>query len=81
MPNEEPVIIDGLTPKEKRVAPLLIRGMTRKEIARVMNIAESTVKTHTENIFRKADVKTQKALMTKYLTKDDYGDNWQKETR
>lgn len=62
----------GLTPKEKRVALLLVYGKNRKEIAGTMGISENTVKTHTQNIFRKSGIKNQKALMAKYLIKDNF---------
>ena len=61
----------GLTPKEKRVALLLIYGKTRREIASIMNISENTVKSHTQSIYRKAGVNSQKAFMSRYLIKDN----------
>jgi len=74
MPSNELFYLGGcnLTPKEKRVALLLIYGKTRKEIAGVMGISENTVKTHSQSIFRKSGIKNQKALMAKYLINENY---------
>ena len=59
--------MSGLTPKEKRVAMLLINGKSRNEIARVLGTSENTVKTHAQKIFKKTQVKSQKELMIKFL--------------
>ncbi|MCL2675574.1 MAG: helix-turn-helix transcriptional regulator [Firmicutes bacterium] len=71
MSDYESLTMSGLTPKEKRIAMLLLYGKARKRIAGIIGIAESTVKSHTENIFKKIGVKTQKEFMSKYLMKDD----------
>ena len=63
----EQMAMEGFTPKEKRVAALLFYGKSRSEIAAILNVSENTVKTHVQNIFKKADVKSQKAFMSKYL--------------
>ena len=57
----------GLTPKEKRVAMLLLYGKSRNEIAVTLGISENTVKTHTQHIYKKTGVKNQKLFMSKYL--------------
>ncbi len=42
-----------LTPREQSLLSRLAQGMTNREIARAMNIAETTVKTHLKNILEK----------------------------
>ena len=49
----------GLTRREKEVAGLIYQGKSNKEIAEMLFLSESTVKTHIYNIFRKLDVKNR----------------------
>ena len=44
---------DTLTPRERDIMRGLARGASNKEIARELNVAESTVKIHVRNILRK----------------------------
>ena len=45
-----------LTKQEKLVLDLLLQGFSRKEIAKELFIAPSTVQTHTMSIYKKLDV-------------------------
>jgi DNA-binding CsgD family transcriptional regulator len=51
-----PVLIEDLTPTERRVLFCLSSDMANKEIGNELNIAGSTIKTHISNIFRKLEV-------------------------
>ena len=53
-----------LTARQRQIVALLVQGMTNKEIARVLNIAEGTVKVHLHDIFQRLDVATK--LVAKY---------------
>lgn len=44
---------DRLSPRERGILALLARGASNKEIAREINLAESTVKIHVQSILRK----------------------------
>lgn len=55
-PTVQEVVV---TPREVDVLKGLADGMSSKEIARVLDIAESTVKTHRINLYRKLDVATR----------------------
>jgi len=46
----------GLTPSEREVAMLAIKGFTNAEIARITGKAEGTVKAQSNAVFRKAGV-------------------------
>ena len=46
----------GLTPRETEVLRVLAQGKSNKEIGRVLNIAESTVKIHTRAVCGKLNV-------------------------
>lgn len=45
----------GVSPRQSEVLRLLIEGKTNKAISRELGIAESTVKTHLETLYRKLD--------------------------
>jgi two-component system nitrate/nitrite response regulator NarL len=45
--------IDKLTPREREILACLARGESNKLIARVLDLAESTVKIHVQNILKK----------------------------
>lgn len=49
----------GLTPRQVDVLRLLIDGRSNKSIARVLDLAPSTVKTHLEAIFQRLDVRSR----------------------
>ncbi len=48
-----------LTPREKEFIELIYSGKSNREIAEILFLSESTVKTHIYNIFRKMDVKSR----------------------
>lgn len=53
----------GLTPREGEVIVLLAYGRTLSIIARDLQIAKGTARTHIENIYRKLDVHKQQELI------------------
>ena len=52
-PAAPPSELDKLTPREREILACLARGESNKLIARVLDLAESTVKIHVQNILRK----------------------------
>lgn len=52
----------GLTAREAEIAKLVLLGLTNKEIAESLYIAESTVKKHLSSIFDKFEVKNREQL-------------------
>jgi len=54
-----------LTPRQREVYTLLTEGNSNKEIARVLNISESTVKQHMTILFRKLDVSSRVQALQK----------------
>jgi DNA-binding NarL/FixJ family response regulator len=67
LPTREPPLTDQLSDREKQVLRLVAAGLANKQIARRLGIAESTVKVHTGNIFRRLGVtdRTSAALWAK----------------
>ena len=67
LPSREPPLADQLSEREKQVLRLVAAGLANKQIARRLGIAESTVKVHTGNIFRRIGVtdRTSAAMWAK----------------
>jgi two-component system nitrate/nitrite response regulator NarL len=51
--------LDKLTPREREILACLARGESNKLIARVLDLAESTVKIHVQNILKKLDLSSR----------------------
>ena len=51
-----------LTPREREVLPLVLRGLENKEIAAELGIAEQSVKAHVSALLQKFDVPNRAAL-------------------
>lgn len=54
--------LDILSDRERAVAELILEGLTNKEIATKLYISESTVKKHTNSIFRKIEIQGRNDL-------------------
>lgn len=52
-----------LTNTENIVYKLLVEGFTVTDIVKLMNVKESTVRSHLKNIFTKKEVTTQQELI------------------
>jgi len=52
-----------LTPREREFVELIYRGKSNKEIAEMLFLSESTVKTHIYNIFRKMEVRNRVSVI------------------
>ena len=55
--------LGALTDREAQVLALLRRGLSNKEIARILNVSEGTVKQQVHGIFNKHGVRRRAALM------------------
>lgn len=53
LPQEEAAPVSLLSPREEEVLREIARGRSNKEIARALDIAETTVKIHVQHILRK----------------------------
>ncbi|MCC6008096.1 MAG: hypothetical protein JJU40_10500 [Rhodobacteraceae bacterium] len=56
----------GLTPSEREVAMLALKGFSNQEIANITGKAEGTVKAQTNAVFRKADVTGRVQLLCNF---------------
>jgi two-component system nitrate/nitrite response regulator NarL len=52
-----------LTPREYTIAALASAGLSNKEIARRLELAEGTVKIHLHHVYRKTRVRNRTALV------------------
>jgi DNA-binding CsgD family transcriptional regulator len=59
----------GLTETERRVADLVARGRTNREVALAMFVTENTVQTHIRHIFQKLGVRSRTELAAQLLSK------------
>lgn len=57
----------ALTEKEEEIASLLVRGLSNKEIGRLIGASDNTVKWHLKNMFRHFSVASRADLVTAYL--------------
>ncbi len=55
------------THRELNIALLIVQGMTNKEMAKALNLAEGTVEWHRKNIRKKMDLKNKKASLMLHL--------------
>jgi len=58
-PAAPPSELDKLTPREKEILACLARGESNKIIARTLDVAESTVKIHVQNILKKLNLSSR----------------------
>ena len=49
-------MLEGLSPREKEIFLLIAKSLSNKQIARDLNIAETTVKIHIQHIFKKMNL-------------------------
>ena len=52
----------NLSPRQRDVLKLIVRGLSNKEIARALNLAEGTVKIHVAALFGKLGVHRRAAV-------------------
>lgn len=73
MPAEFSTIVEdcfrvwGLTPSERQVALLVVKGFTNSEIAALRNTKEGTIKAQNNAVFRKAGVSSRMQLVNLFL--------------
>ena len=51
--------VNSLTPRERETLAWLAKGVSNKEIARALDLAESTVKVHVQSVLRKLNIKSR----------------------
>jgi FixJ family two-component response regulator len=56
-------LISRLTPREKEVFALVVRGKLNKQIAHELDIAERTIKAHRQQVMEKCEVRTLAELV------------------
>lgn len=56
-----------LTKREREVFELLVKNKTTKDIAKILNISEKTVRNHISNVMQKLGVKGRAAAVVELL--------------
>jgi DNA-binding CsgD family transcriptional regulator len=62
----------GLSPREREIVDLVLRGASRKQIAAMLYISEYTVQDHLSNIFDKVGVRGREALIKRLFLDNLY---------
>jgi DNA-binding NarL/FixJ family response regulator len=57
-----------LTERQRQVAMLACQGLSNRQIAEKLGVAEGTVKIHLNAIYEKLDVRSRTALMVRFGT-------------
>src|SRR5471032_1888105 len=60
----------ALTPRERDIVRILSRGASNKDIARELDLAESTVKIHVRNVLRKLNLSSRVQIAIHALARD-----------
>jgi two-component system nitrate/nitrite response regulator NarL len=63
---------DRFSPRERDILASLALGESNKEIARKLDLAESTVKIHVQNIFKKLNM-SSRVQVALYAVENGYG--------
>jgi len=63
---------DKFSPRERDILACLAQGESNKEIARALDLAESTVKIHVQNIFKKLNM-TSRVQVALYAVEHGFG--------
>lgn len=58
-PSAEVAELERLSPREREILRFIARGQSNKEIARALDLAESTVKIHVQNMLRKLNLSSR----------------------
>lgn len=64
--EEEPSALDELSPREREVFDLLVRGQGTQQVAEALEISTYTVRNHMKRIFKKLGVGSQLELIANY---------------
>jgi len=64
----QPVVLEPprMTPRQRTVFELLRRGLSNKQIASALGLAETTIKFHVENVLRATGLTTRGEVIARY---------------
>ncbi|MBQ5973136.1 MAG: helix-turn-helix transcriptional regulator [Oscillospiraceae bacterium] len=71
--REDPFAPYGLTPRQREVARLLLEAKTRRQISGELGLSESTVKTHTSELYKKLGINSRAELFRLFGVADGGG--------
>lgn len=61
-PKQKEISLKQVTPREQEVLQLIAEGASNREIAKILNIAEKTVKNHVSNILNRVQLRDRTQL-------------------
>ena len=62
-----PVRRQSLAPQEERILPLVVEGLTNKEIAATMQLSDKTVKNYLAHMFQKLQISRRAQAVTFFI--------------
>jgi len=71
-PAKETIVDEGgrsLSPRESEILQLIAKGLTNPEVAEVLSLSRSTIRTHLEHIYEKLEVTNRVEAVTEGLRK------------
>jgi DNA-binding CsgD family transcriptional regulator len=60
--------LEALTPSERRVADLAVRGLTTRQIAQTLFVTPKTVEFHLRHVYRKLDIPSSREALARAIT-------------
>jgi DNA-binding CsgD family transcriptional regulator len=70
-PTQAPAERFRLTPREAQICELLVKGMTDREIGRLLRLGYWTIRTHLQHVFRKVEVSNRVELTHRLVGRGD----------
>ncbi|MBR0714912.1 response regulator transcription factor [Bradyrhizobium liaoningense] len=69
--SEEKSLLTQLTDRERQIMRLVSEGLSNKEVGRLLNITDGTIKVHLHHIFQKLDISNRTVLAALAISQNE----------